>query len=480
MSRPTPPARRRAHPLRVLPVVCLLLLAACGERRRPNVIVLVIDTLRADHLSGYGYPRPTTPNLDRLMVRGVRFDQAIALSSWSAPSHVSIITGTRDDHHQVLNWGQRIRSGVVPLAVPLKASGYATGLFSTHLALHNSVQRIDEGIEEKLVLDNRQDARVLPAATDWALRQTRPFFLYACVMGPHAPYDKYPPEDDTRHFTDVPPGGERSFPFVDQDEWIGEGGIPGSVRLEDRHDVGYYVNRYDRAIRYTDQLVGELLDRLDAAGRLDDTLIVVTSDHGEGFGDHDCFAHELYLYDFLVRVPLIVAWPRRIPPGVWPGQVSSMDIVPTVLGAARVPAPPRIDGIDLSQWLIDAKRPPQSRLAFASYRSRGFDRYMARSDRYKLILDKQRRHEELYDLSVDPTEQHNLLERRGVTFPEAAYVGLRANLLTYLSGHREANADLPASFRDPKVLAELRALGYVGASVPQAANPAADPERDRK
>jgi len=430
-----------------------------ADPNAPNVILLVIDTLRADHIHGYGYPRETTPTLDRFIREGVRFDAAIAASSWSPPSHVTILTGTNPDRHKVFTFGFPIPAGIDPLAVHLKARGYATGMFSTHMALHRSVGRIREGLDTHFV-DKRSDVKALAAALTWVKTVKQPYFLYMVLTSPHAPYDQHPPEYDRDYFHDTPPDADKTYPFAAA-EWVGEGGIPTSVRMNDENTVGYYVDQYDREIRYLDDLIGRFWSSMEEAGLLGNTLLVVTSDHGEGLGDHDTFAHELYLYDFLVRVPLIVRHPERVPAGrVWSGQVPLADIVPTILGFAGAPIPDALDGVDLSGALSTADGHVDPRLATASYRHRGFDRYMVRSDDYKLLYDAKADREELYDLRADPAEQHDLLAAGPDAVPADAYALLAAAMRIQLEHHGRIAANREPEPLDPEVLEELRALGY--------------------
>lgn len=459
---------RRAPSLLLLAVL-LAGVPGCGDRPAgeampslplPDVVLIVIDTLRADHLSGYGYERETTPFLDRLMASGVRCEQAISPSSWSAPSHTTIITGTAPHHHQVMNWGHSIAAGVDPLAKHLKARGYATGLFSTHLSLHKSVGRIQEGCDQVEVFANEEDARALQRASEWILQAPSPFFAYICLMTPHAPYVHYPPEYDAEYFPPEAGREPRNFPFV-QEDWVGEGGIPRSVRIGQHQDAGYYIDRYDRCIRYTDELIGRFHADLAGQGRGANLLTVVTSDHGEGFGEHDTFAHELYLYDFLVRVPLLFHHPTRIIGGRTLGsQVGLADIVPTILGLVGAVPPAALDGQDLTPWLEAARPYSEDRLLTGSYRCRGFDRYMVRSNRHKLLLDRVQEREELYDLASDPGERFNLLERPGhVRTP--AEKALREELEELLRAHARMPAERVSVPLEDDVLAELKALGYL-------------------
>jgi len=424
----------------------------------PNVVLLVIDTLRADHLHGYGYPRETSPHLDAIMRQGVRFDAAIAPSSWSAPSHATIVTGMQPESHHVLGWHQRVAPGVETLAAILQREGYATGMFSAHYALHVGVPGLKAGLDTAFIARNDDDAQVLDEAKQWVRSAGQPYFLYVCLMTPHAPYTKYPLSYDQDYFTGEPPGGDATFEFTDE-SWIGRGGIPRSVRLGDHRNRAYYVNRYDRAIRYADALLADFWGSLATDGLLDDTIVVVTSDHGEGLGDRGSFAHEYHLYDFLVRVPLVISQPGAVPAGgSWAPPVSLADIVPTILGLAGVAPPAPLDGRDLSGWLTSGTRPVNSPVVTGTYRWRGHDRYMVRSARHKLIYDADEDREELYDLARDPAEERELIAPE----PSAAVLAaLRAELASLRARHAALDPERVDAPPDADLLEKLRSLGYV-------------------
>jgi arylsulfatase A-like enzyme len=452
-------------PWRLFAVVALVL-AGCGSPAAPfpNVILIVIDTLRADHVSGYGYHRETTPTLDRLIRGGVRFDAAIAHTSWSAPSHTTIITGTLPVRHRIHAWGDALPESIAPLAVRLKELGFATGLFSTHRILHGTIGGITRGIDTAVVKSTGQEEEVLRRASDWAVQQREPFFLYVVPTAPHAPYDNYPPEDDRVYFTDTPPGGERSYKFGEQ-KWVGQGVIPGSVRIGNHRKLGFYINRYDRGVRYTDELIGRFLDRLEKSGRLENTLIIVTADHGEGLGDHDAFAHELFLYDFLVRVPLIVHFPEAVPAGqVWREQVQLVDIVPTILGFLGAAAPDGTQGVDLSRHLTRRTRLEGQRFVRATYLARGYHRFMVRTTGYKLIYDADERTTEFYHLESDPAEERNLAAEALPAAHRSAYAAHLAELQQLIESYAGFDVESrPAPSLSPEMIAELQAMGYLDA-----------------
>jgi len=447
-----------------LALMTLLVSAACQPedpaRPDPNVVLIVIDTLRADHLSGYGYYRDTTPNLDALSREGVRFDSAIAPGSWSPPSQISIITGVNPYLHGVHDFGQRIRDGIDPLGSLLKEQGYTTGLFSSHRALHHGVERISEGMDVQFVEPDR-DRRMLVAAAGFAKSVKPPFFLYICLTTPHAPYDRFPDDYNTRFFAEPPRGGGQVFPFTDVMH-LGIDAIPKSVRIDDHDNADFYVNRYDRSIRFVDRLIGNFWIDLEEAGFASNTLLVVTSDHGEGLGDNGVFAHEYFFYDFLVRVPLIMHSPNRIRGGqVWSQQVALIDIVPTVLGLTNAPVPDTLEGRDLSKHLLDGTRPTKAPLVTGSYFAHDERRFMVRAQHHKLIHDANTNEEEFYDLLADPTEREDLIASGGNASETAEYARLRQEMTRTIDRYQASGAGDTPTELTPELIEDLRNLGYV-------------------
>ena len=447
----------RAPLLRVGVAVALLAGCAASEREPPNVLVVVVDTFRADHIGGYGYFRDTTPHLDRLIAEGARFDAAIATGSWSPPSHVSILTGLLPNQHRVLTWGHEVPERVVSLAGRLGAHGYRTGLFSSHGGLRKGLRGFGRDFGHSFGTHRKHDERTLDRAFQWIRESERPWYAHAILMSTHGPYDRYPPEWDERYFTDVPPGGERTFPLAAPRQGRG---IPEYLSVGDHRSAGYYANRYDRAVHYVDGLLGRFLARLEEEGWLDETLVVVTSDHGEGFGEHGHFGHGNDLYDVLLRVPLILRLPGRIPAGtVWSEPVSLVDLVPTALGFAGAPAPEGLPGIDLSGHLERGTR-PAPRLLVSVDRSGESWVFAVRSASHKLIYDGSAGRAELYDLTRDPGERTNLLEGPPEEVPAAAYQELRTELGELAAAH--GAAEVPEA---PVLSAEgveaLRTLGYL-------------------
>ena len=334
-------APRRAA-LRLVPGLVGAFLAACSpELPTPNVLLITLDTVRADRCSVNGYPRPTTPTLERLSKEGVAFDAAYAPSPVTAPSHASLFTGLYPPRHGLDRNGGRLAEAPPTLAEILEAQGYQTAGIVSSFVLNEkfgvargfdvwmdqfepsrskTVRREWEGLEIPAGFDRRAYDTTHLART-WLTQKrdpARPFFLFVHYFEPHGPYA--PPEPWRSRFR--------------RDE-------------ADRH-----AEHYDSGIAYTDHEVGELLDRLDELRLTDDTLVIVTSDHGEGLMDHGVSAHGPQLYEEAVRVPLLIRWPRAIPAGDRRrAPVSLVDVVPTILDLLGLPPPPVLDGRSLSPAL---------------------------------------------------------------------------------------------------------------------------------
>ncbi len=397
-----------------------------------NLLLITIDTLRADALGSYG-GQARTPNLDTLAAHGIRFTFAHAHATLTRPSHASILTGTYPYEHGVRDHsGYRMQPGSVTVATLLKASGFATGAFVGGVPLERRFGLADgfdvyddrfggTGNTSDFALAERPAGEVVAAATAWLTAQQGRWFAWVHVFDPHAPY--------------APPAP---------------------------YDSEYKGRPYVGEVAYVDHALGPLLDR--AAGSNRPTLVVVTSDHGEGLGEHGELTHGLFAYETTLRVPLIIA---QLRPGVPPdasGMVSSsparhIDLAPTLLDAVGVAAPSSLRGGSL---LPGAAHSPD--LEGASY----FEAMSAMLNRgwaplNGLIVKREKYIDlprpELYDLSADPNEQVNLVDRR-------------SDRRRVLDARLQDLHAAPASERaaeSPEVAAQLRSLGYVSGSAPRKA-----------
>lgn len=412
----------------------LLVWISCGEPAPPNVLLITIDTLRADRLGTYGYRPARTPHLDRLAAEGVRFDDAIAVAPITAPSHSSILTGLLPPVHGVRDNGTySLPPEAVTLAERLRDRGWATHAIVSAIVLNRRYQ-LDQGFEsydddlwsedepKLFMIRDRPARKTSDRFLAWldqhfaAADAQRPFFAWIHYFDPHQPYE------------------------------------PEAI------DRAMAPNPYDAEIAGVDRAIGRILDRLREQKQLDDTLIVVTADHGESLGEHGEKTHAVFVYDATVKVPLLMRWPQRLPVGeVYAGPVSSIDIVPTILGALGLPGGEDTQGRNLLPALRgeeEAPRQPQYSESLVAELGFGMAPLHAlRADGYKWIRAPK---PELYDLKKDPRELVNLFpdERR----PAAA---LEKELTELLASSRERAFAANANPMDQETREALISLGYL-------------------
>lgn len=444
-----------------------------GSGTRPNVVLLVVDALRADHVSGYGYDRRTSLALDHLMDESVTFVNAFSESNWTIPSVASLVTGVAPSTHRTLSSADRLPEELTTLAEVLEGAGYACGAF-----LANAIMDIGGGFEqgfqhrypapkpfwcfrlrtgiERIWLRVRRRAyfegtAVLGEAERWiGKNRDRPFFAYVHLMEPHSPYT--PPSPYNTVFDpdyDGPPVSMPPLELADVDEgfWDWESMQPGSAALPERVRQNM-VALYDGEIAYVDSLIERFLKRLRAMGLYDDTLILLTADHGEEFYDHGGWFHGQSLYDELVRVPLVVKLPRQASAGTRREEpVSGMDVLPSVLSVLNLAIPPGVQGADvLAAPDLEKGRP--------IYPERPPFLYSVRQGRWKLV--KKETELKLFDLEADPRELTNVAGR----FPEDRErldALLTARIASLAEGAYEPETvDVDAEDRE-----KLKALGYI-------------------
>jgi arylsulfatase A-like enzyme/Flp pilus assembly protein TadD len=393
-----------------------------------NVVVVTMDTTRADRLGCYGFSRIETPHLDALARQGVVFENATATAPLTFPSHSSMFTGLIPPHHGARdNGGFFLDDARTTLAERLKAAGYATGAFIGAWVLESRwglAQGFDEYSDRfelskykviSLGTVQKTGDEVMDGALQWldSVRQRR-FFAWVHLYDPHAPYE--PPEPFASRYRGQP--------------YLGE-------------------------IAYTDKVVGRLTSWLETQGLMDRTIVVVVGDHGESLGEHGEASHAYFIYGSTMHVPLIVRTPWGLT-GRSPAQVSTVDILPTVLDVVGLTPQEGIDGRSLARALFD----PAAPLGHSSYSETYFPRYhfgwqhlrSLRDDRYTYV-DAPR--PELYDRREDPGETRNVFK---------AY-SQRAEALRLRLEEMSRTTDAQAPERkqlDPETLQRLAALGYVG------------------
>jgi arylsulfatase A-like enzyme len=309
-----------------LAALLIAAVSAAGQHRSeatdpPNILLVTIDTLRADHLSCYGYHRKTSPNMDALAAQGVRFEHAYCTIPLTGPSHVSLFSSRYPQEHGVRINGVPIPKDSKWLYLPqiLRRFGYFNAAFVSAWPLVSHLtgfshwfQVYDQDMKRsyQFLSSSRFAEDVTPRAISWLEDQrVEPFFLWVHYFDPHAPYHL------RKRFADPATNGHATTPPSEV-----------SAAMTDR------IRRYDSEIGYVDHHLGLLLRALDKAGVTDSTLLVLTSDHGESLGEHDYVGHGRHLYDSILRVPLIVRYPGHIKPGkVIATPVSLLDVTPTIL-----------------------------------------------------------------------------------------------------------------------------------------------------
>lgn len=422
----------------------------CGPGSgQPSVLLVSIDTLRADRLGSYGYKAAATPVLDGLAGRGLRFDQATTVTPLTLPAHASLLTGTFPGFHGVRDNGSfYVDEAMTTLAEVFKARGYRTGGFVGAFVLDRR-WGIGQGFDRYfddfdlsryemaggLDAAQRPGSEVVDRALEWLREEDdRPFLAWVHLYDPHGPYA--PPE-----------------PFRSR--------FPATIQ-----------GAYDGEVASADTQVGRLLAALEESGRLRSTIVVVVGDHGEMLGEHGEQQHGFFVYDAAVRIPLIMAGPN-VPARVVADQVRIVDVMPTILEMAGAETPSDVQGVSLVPL---GRGEPVDLLGYSEtwyprYHYGWSELRTVRDGRYKLIAAPRR---ELYDIRDDPGETRDL----SVANPRVADALERALKEMAARTSSKAAPQQPRAV-DPAVEQQLRALGYVASGVSRAAlvdRPRGDPK----
>ncbi len=403
----------------------------------PNVLLITVDTLRADHLGCYGYSAASTPVIDKLAAQGFRFTKASAQVPLTLPSHYCILTGTYPFYHGVRDNSRGNPDGPPLISEAFKNAGYRTGAF-VGSALLDSRFGLNRGFDD--YFDHFDVSRsggvdfshierpagdVVRSAIRWIASGRGKFFAWIHLFDPHDPYS--PPEPFKTRFARSP---------------------------------------YDGEIAYADQAIGMLVDFLKEKGLFANTDIIFTSDHGEGLGEHGEFTHGFFIYEPTIHVPLIIRVANSAPAGkAIDHLVQSVDIAPTILRLARLQAGADMQGKSLLGLLDESEhsgageaRTGNHSIYFETFyplKEFGWSELLGiRMGKYKYIEAPR---PELYDLSADPDERRNLYSSHTALVAHFKEM-LRSEVAKYAQGQRNT----PATTPDPTTVELLRSLGYVG------------------
>jgi len=428
-----------------------------AAQRFPNVLVVTIDTLRADRVSAYGYRRPTTPHIDRLLAAGARFTQARTVEPLTHPALCSLWTSTLPHEHGATRNGLHLRRDATSAARLLGRRGFDTAAFVGNWTLRNEISGLGDHFQHYGEIFTRKRwlglfkgeataEDLTDAALDWLderheAEQRKPFLLWVHYVEPHAPYRL-------------------------QESFARRLGIKAGAETS-RSD------RYDTEIAFADHHVGRLLAAVQNDPDLAaNTLIVFTADHGESLGEHSYWGHGRNLYEPALRIPLGITWPGRIRPGsTIEAPALLLDVAPTLLGLAGLPVPEAFEGYDWSEVLRGTGAPPRERVMwFQAHKGAVLSAKEAENARRKGLLEiavltapemrKEifrigERHSTVFDLLRDPLEVRHLAQPSPTLSPA---------LQTWLTDLRQGLADadrLARTHISPEDAAALRALGYV-------------------
>lgn len=435
--------------------VCLLSLGPVGgatraatarSSTRPDILLITIDTLRADHLSSYGYPGPITPNLDHLLSRGVRFSDAHTPEPLTHPSMAAMITSMHPHQHGATRNGLRLHAGLHSLPKVLARQGYDTAAFVSNWTLKPKVSGLDEHFATyRPVLTRRRwfglvrSEAVASDLTDEALswledreEDGRPVFLWVHYTDPHAPY-KFHHEEGLRL------------------------GVSGDNKAD----------RYATEVAFTDRAVGDLLAGFRAQREGDDALILFCADHGESLGENGYWGHGRHLYETELQIPMGIIWPDHFEPAAIDAPASILDLAPTILGLLGLDSPDSFAGYDWSSVLRGADPPGGRVTRHQAHRGAVMVHHESARARRKGLLAVALvagGHKEVFRLK--PRELR--LSRVGLVASSSSPIGTDATepgdrLSAWLSEVQDALAarkpvDQPL---DEEALEKLRSLGYV-------------------
>jgi arylsulfatase A-like enzyme len=412
---------------------------------RPNIVLIVVDTLRKDHLGCYGYDRQTSPNIDRLTDSSIVYENAFSQAPWTLPAMAALLTSRYPSDLGIQGFNKRIPDSEIFLPELLAAHGYATHAVVSHDFV-GAKWGFDQGFDSFESFAGGHRTISSEKVTQAALRivdrfDEGPTFLFVHYFDPHFLYIEHP----DHRLSDPPPDAESEW-WAMTFKKLRAQARAGKLSSEQRD---YLLALYDSEIAFTDQQIGRLLDQLESTDRFADSIVIVTADHGEEFLDHGGLGHTSTTFNELINVPLIIKWPGIAEPVRSTRYVAHVDLLPTLLDYIGIPVDHDVAGMHLRERTSDAP-------IFSE--TRRYTKVLAViKDGVKLVYDEHRDRVQFFDLQADPAEQQGL--------PELATGG---QLVEELNAYRRRAAQgLAGVAQDDEIeitteeLEKLKALGYV-------------------
>jgi arylsulfatase A-like enzyme len=418
----------------------------------PSVVIITVDALRADHLGSYGYPRPVSPNIDRLMSQGRLFERAWTPEPLTGPAMCSMVTGLEPHVHAATRNGLRMQPGLNSLPKVLAANGWETAAFVGTWTLKNNLTLLGEHFEtygERLerrrwfgILNSEATCEdVTDDALEWLGEERKkgpekPFFLWVHYIEPHAPYRFH-------------------------DEY--------AERLGVNDDQLNKIDRYDTEIAAVDESIARLLEGVRQAVDDKDLLVVFTADHGESLGEHNYWGHGRYLYEPSLRIPLGIIWRGVIPAGTVSSQATLLDLMPTLLELVGVEVPEDLPGESWAETVRGAAELDERVGCYQAHRgavhggthdndrkrSKGLLWVGVINNDIKEMIKVSRNLVQIYDIAADPGELETLA--RADEKPSDALAACLARVATGLGSLDK----LATQKLDDETVEKLRALGYL-------------------
>jgi arylsulfatase A-like enzyme len=453
---------------------------------KPNIILLTLDTVRADMLNCYGYSTPLTPNIDRLAASGIRFEQAITGGSWTQAAFPVLMTSS----YAAMYGGclGRLTSDRPSPVETLAAHGYTTGGFSTNPHLSRAtgydrgfhhfsdlvpdetdprLRRIKGGQRLlrspvfhyglRLTGSRMRPARLYGSAAEvtdsvcsWLEQVKAPFFAWVHYMDTHWPYHL---EEGLTNPRDIAQAWQDLATMNGRSNSNGKELITAAQRQ-------HFVGLYEQSLQYLDAQIGRLMSHLDRLDYDSNTVVVLLSDHGEEFLDHGRWGHwESNLYDEILRVPLIIRMPDWSGSQVIPRQVRLLDLMPTILDLCGCPLPRDLLGVSLVPLWTQPKGEYDGDVAISEMRRDPWHRIAVRTEAFKYIWDSKRPNQpDLYDLRADPAEKHNVSKHHP---QEVSRFQVQVDAHRLRVAATEPAMAVPKLELDKEVARRLRDLGYL-------------------